>query len=103
VRKVGSISFVLVLFGRCGLFDLILLLALEVLASNQVWDVVLIIIITLLTLLLLHGLVALGQFAQGRQRVWAELVEDAWDKLGELLVLAVSVDGEGVGWYSCVN
>lgn len=46
---------------------------------------------------LLHALVALGELAQGSERVGAELVQDAGDELGELLVLAVAVDGEGVG------
>jgi hypothetical protein len=31
------------------------------------------------------------------------LVEDAGDKFGQLLVLAVAVDGEGVRWYGSVD
>jgi hypothetical protein len=48
-------------------------------------------------------LVALGEFSEGSEGVGAELVENAWDKLGELLVFTVAVDGEGVGWNSGVN
>jgi hypothetical protein len=48
-------------------------------------------------------LVALGEFSERGKGVGAELVEDTRDEFGEFLVLAVSVDGEGVGWYSCVN
>lgn len=79
------------------LFDLGL--ALEVLTRNKVRDVVIVLILLLLTLtlLLLHALVALGELAEGGQRVGTELVEDAGDELGELLVLTVAVDGEGVG------
>ena len=73
----------------------------EGLASNEVWDVI--IVLLLGTLLLLHALVALGQLAQGGKGVWAELVEDAWDELGELLVLTGTVDGEGVGWDGGVD
>jgi len=71
------------------LFDL----ALEVLALDEVRDLA-IIVVALLGLL--HVLVRFGQLAEGSQGVGAELVEDAGDKLGELLVLAVAVDGEGV-------
>ena len=81
-------------------------LGLEVVASNEVGDVVVIFVVVLLVvlaLLLLHALVALGELAQRRQRVGAELVEDTGDELGELLVLAVAVDGEGVGWDGCVD
>lgn len=77
------------------LFDL----ALKVLALYQVGDVVL--IITLLTLL--HVLVALGELSEGGERVGAELVKNAGNKLRELLVLAVSVDGEGVVGDSGMN
>lgn len=74
--------------GKC-LLDL----ALEVLTLDQVGDVVLLTVLALL----LHVLVALGELAEGGEGVGAELVEDAGDELGELLVLAVAVDGEGVG------
>jgi hypothetical protein len=77
-------------------------LGLEVVAGNEVGDVVIVVVVLLLVvlaLLLLHALVALGELAQRRQRVGAELVEDAGNELGELLVLAVAVDGEGVRWY----
>ena len=46
---------------------------------------------------LLQALVALGQLAQGCQGVGAELVQDAGDKVRQLLVLAVAIDSEGVG------
>lgn len=68
-------------------------LALEVLALDQVGDLV--VILALLSLL--HVLVALGELAERGQGVGAELVQDAGDKLSELLVLTVAVDGEGVG------
>lgn len=82
---------------RRRLFDL----ALEVLAGNQVGDVV--VILTTLLVLLGHVLVALGELAQGCEGVGSELVQDAGDELSELLVLAGSVDGEGVGGDSGVN
>jgi hypothetical protein len=78
-------------------------LALEVLASNQVWDVIIILLLVLTLLALLHGLVGFGELAEGGKRVWAELVKDTWDELGELLVLTVTVDGEGVGWDGSVD
>jgi hypothetical protein len=81
---------------RGNLLDLGLVL--EVLALNEIGDLVVV-----LALLLLEVLVALGELAEGSKRVGAELVEDARDKLGELLVLAVTVDGEGVGGDSGVN
>lgn len=82
----------------CGgnLFDLGL--ALEVLTLDKVGDLVVV-----LTLLLLEVLVALSELAEGGQRVGAELVEDARDKLSKLLVLTVAVDGEGVGGDSGVD
>jgi hypothetical protein len=90
---------------RCSLGKRLLDLALglEVVASNEVGDVIIVLIVvllvTVLTLLLLHALVALGELAQRCERVGAELVQDAGDELCQLLVLAVTVDGEGVGWY----
>lgn len=71
-------------------FRYLLNLRLKVLALDEVGDV-------LVVLVLLLELVALGQLAERGKRVGAELVEDAGDELGELLVLAVAVDGEGVG------
>lgn len=68
-------------------------LALEVLALNEVGNLV----VVLALLVLLHGLVALGELAEGGQGVGAELVQDAGDELGELLVLAVAGDDKGVG------
>lgn len=85
------------LLDGLGLIDLLV----EGLASNKVWDVV--IVLLLGALLLLHALVALGQLAKGGKGIWAELVEDTWDELGELLVLTGTVDGEGVGWNGGVD
>lgn len=74
-------------------------LALEVLALYELRDLV---IIPLL-LVLLEVLVALSELAKGGQRVGAELVEDTGDELRELLVLTISVDGEGIGGDGGVN
>jgi hypothetical protein len=71
---------------------------LEVLALNKIRDVILILVILLtFTFLLLQTLVALGKLAERGQAVRAKLVQDTGDKLGELLLLAVAVDGKGVG------
>jgi hypothetical protein len=82
-------------------------LGLEVVASNEVGDVIVILIVvllgTVLALLLLHALVALGKFAQRCERVGTKLVKDAGDELCQLLVLAGAVDGEGVGGYRGVD
>lgn len=80
-------------------------LALKVLALDQVGNVVLVVVgarlvaqlAALAPAALLQALVALGQLAQRRERVGTQLVQDARDELGELLVLAVAVDGKGVG------
>ena len=74
-------------------------IALEVLALNQIRDIILIIILLALGtgLVLLHVLVALGELAEGGEAVGAKLVQDTGDELGELLLLAVAVEGEGVG------
>lgn len=40
-----------------------------------------------------HGLVALCQLAQARQRVGSQLVDDAWHELRQLLVHTLAVDG----------
>lgn len=76
-------------------------LVLKVLALDELGNVVLIIVTALLTLL--HVLVALGELSERGERVGAELVEDARNKLGELLVLAVTVDGKGVVRDSSVD
>jgi hypothetical protein len=68
-------------------------LALKVLALNEVGNLV----VVLTLLVLLHGLVALGELAEGGEGVGAELVQDTGDEFGELLVLAVAGDGIGVG------
>jgi len=79
-------------------------LGLEVLTGDELGDVIIILVIVVLlvavlTLLLLHALVRFGKFAQRCERVGAELVEDSGNELCKLLVLTVSVDGEGVGRY----
>ena len=92
------------LLSVCIEFDPLLDLALESLAWNQIWDIIIVLLLVLTTLgVLLHGLVALSKLAERCEGVWAKLVKDTWDKLGELLVLTVTVDGEGVGWDSGVN
>lgn len=72
--------------------------ALEVLALDQVRDVLVILpfLLPLAFFTLLHGLIALGQFAERGQRVGAQLVEDTRDEFGEFLLFAVAVNGEGV-------
>lgn len=77
-------------------------LVLEVLALNKVGDIILLVVL-LIALLLLHVLVALSELAQGSEGVGAELVEDVGDELSELLLLAVAVEGEGVGGDSAVD
>jgi len=79
------------------LFDLVL----EVLACDQIWDIVIVIFSLLLitTLCLLHGLVALRKLSKRCEGVGTELVEDTGDELSKFLVFTVTVDGEGVGWY----
>jgi hypothetical protein len=76
-------------------------LALEVLASDEFGNVV-VIGITVLSVLC-HVLVALGELAEGGEGVGAELVEDARHQLSQLLVLTGTVDGEGVGWDGGVD
>lgn len=76
-------------------------LALKVLASNKLGNVVLVTILALVALL--HALIALGQLAQGGQGVGAELVEDAGDEFGQLLILASAIDSEGVCGDGSVN
>lgn len=78
-------------------------LALEVLALDQLRYLVIVVVLLLALGALLHALVALGQLAERGERVGAELVEDARDELGELLVLTVAVEGEGVGGDRGVN
>jgi hypothetical protein len=71
-------------------------LALEVLTLHEIGDIILIVIL-LVALGLLHVLVGLGELAERGEAVGTQLVEDAGDELGELLLLAVTVEGEGVG------
>lgn len=78
-------------------------LALEVLALDELGDLVVVVTTLLALTALLEALVALGELAEGSKGVGAELVEDAGDELSELLVLTVAVDGEGVGGNSGVD
>lgn len=80
-------------------------IALEVLAFNQIRDIILIIILLALGtgLVLLHVLVALGELAEGGEAVGAKLVQDTGDELGEFLLFAVTVESEGVGGDRGVN
>lgn len=73
-------------------------LGLECLALDQLGNILIIFIAVLLTLtfLLLHVLVALGEFAEGGEGVGAELVQDAGYEFGEFFLFTVAVDGEGV-------
>lgn len=77
-------------------------LALEVLALNQVGDIILVVIL-LLALGLLHVLVGLGELAEGGEAIGAQLVQDTRDELGEFLLLAVAVKSVGVGGDGGVN
>lgn len=79
-------------FETCYLFDLVF----EVLTLHQIRDIILIIIL-LVALVLLHRLVSLGELAEGSKGVGAQLVQDTGDELSELLLLAVTVESEGVG------
>lgn len=74
-------------------------IALEVLTLNQIGDIILLVVLLALTtgLVLLHVLVALGELAERGKAVGAKLVQDTGDELGEFLLLAVTVEGEGVG------
>lgn len=76
-------------------------LALEVLTLDQIGDVILLVV--LLALGLLHVLVRLGELAEGGKAVGAELVQDTGDELGELLLLTVAVESEGVGGDGTVD
>ena len=74
-------------------------IALEVLALDQIRDIILIFILLALSagLVLLHVLVALGELAEGGEAVGAKLVKDTRDELGKFLLFAVTVESEGVG------
>ena len=79
-------------------------LALKVLTLHKIRYLVIVVVLLVFTLAaLLEALVGFGELSEGCERVWAELVEDAGDELGELFVLAVAVDGEGVGWDGGVD
>lgn len=77
-------------------------LALKVLALDQVGDIILVVVL-LLALGLLHVLVGLGELAEGGEAVGAQLVQDTGDELGEFLLLAVAVEGVGVGGDGSVD
>ena len=84
--------------GRCVLRHLLDVgLALEVLTLDKIRNVIIVLLLVLTLDTLLHALVALGELAEGSERVGAKLVKNAGDELGQLLVLTVTVDGEGVG------
>jgi hypothetical protein len=72
-------------------------LTLECLALDQVWDLVIIVV------LLLQILVCFGELAKLGERVGAELGEDAWHELRELLLFCVPIDREEVGGDGGVN
>ena len=73
-------------------------LVLEALALDQIRNVVVVILaLAGLALRLLHLLVALGELAEAGERVGTELVEDTGNELGQLLLLAVAVEGKGGG------
>ena len=87
-------------------------LTLEALPRHQIRDIIVIVIIAILlvpartcrgALLLLHALIALGEFPQARETVGTQLVENTGDELRQLFVFAVAVDGEGVGGDSGVD
>ena len=89
--------------GRIGRHLLDVGLALKVLALDKVGNVIVVLLLVLALGALLQALVALGELAERCKRVGAKLVEDTGNELGELLVLAVAVDGEGVGGNGGVN
>lgn len=76
-------------------------LILKVFTCHQIGDIIVILAVRLL--ILLHVLIALGELAEGCERVRAQLVEDARNKLCELLVLAVAIDCEGVCLHRSMN
>ena len=71
-------------------------LALKVLALDEVRNVIVVLLLLLALSALLEALVALGELPKRCEGVWAELVQDSGDELGEFLLLAVAVDCEGV-------
>lgn len=85
----------------CTLLDVCL--ALEVLALDEIRDVVVVFLLVLTLGALLQALVALGELSERGQGVGSKLVQDAGNELGQLLVLTVAVDGEGVGWDGGVD
>lgn len=73
----------------------------EILAIDQIGYIVISIVIVAFALatcaaVLLKILIAFGQFPQTSQRVWTELVQDSWDKLGQFFIFAIAVDGKRV-------
>lgn len=76
--------------------------ALEVLALDKIWDIILIILL-LPFLLLLQVLVTLSELAQGGQAIRAQLVQDAGNKFRELLLLSIAVESKCVRRDGRVN
>jgi hypothetical protein len=84
-----------------NLFDFIF----KVLSLDQLGNIIIIFVVLLVftTFCLLHRLVALSKFSEGGEGVWTKLVKNTGNELRELLVFAVSVDGESVRWDGGVN
>jgi hypothetical protein len=73
---------------------------LEILPFHQLRDLIIIalsFLSFLAALLLLQTLIAFCQSSKGGKGVRTELVENAGDQFRKFLVLAVAIDGEGVG------
>lgn len=89
---------------------ILLNLTLEILPLHQIRDIIVIVVrlasLRVRAILLLERLVRFCEFAEGGERVRAELVEDAGDEFCELFVFARAVDCEGVrgdGGVDCVE
>lgn len=82
-------------------------LALEIGTLDKIWDIVIVGVTTLLpallTLLLLEALEALGKFPQLGKGFRTQLIENARDKLSQLLILAVTIDSKSVRRNGGVN
>ena len=92
-------------FQLAALFLLLLLFHIKVL--HQVRYVVVVVVRPSAgagaLLALLGRLIGFCELSQRRERVGAELVEDAWDELCELLDVSRAVDGECVSGYGGVD
>lgn len=76
-------------------------LALEILSGHQIRNIVVVVFATLLlsiltTFLLLHGLVALGEFPERGKGIGTELIEYARHKFREFFIFTVAVNSKGV-------